>query len=907
SYEKDDVSLTFDEANNFMHPLIISKRGLYEECYGENCDFEEVEEVLGRTKAAYEYYYTFTCKTFRKNCQVTCHYRKDCSFGNWGSWSGGGNRGGECVTQTRYRPYNNPIQTIKKRWNCNGLHISCPDSPSETRVYCNCKKAVCTLGTWSVWTGEIPQGTCATQSRHQTYKVSWSTEAKVGSCQDVNKKCKDPVVDLRKRCSCKKAICSLRNWSKWSGSARPGECATQTRTRSYDKSIVYEQRRDCSDVRQDCPAPTNEQRNFCDCRYATCALGEWTEWNPKVLRKGVCGQRQSRRKTYEMSLAYQDHVDSCPSLPQKCLNDVVETRQQCMCAFRDSCTVSEWSKWSEDVTEEGCKIQTRTKAYVSPLKHAQGDHCKGLNTECIEEPQETRTFCKCKYVKCKLGNWNEWSDLAVSAGSCGEQTRTQSYTAKEVFIDRVGDCNALPTICPADKQEKRYMCKCKTVKCEVGDWSGWQGDIPIDTCAFQERRKFITTTNQVTVKANSCEGVATTCGEPPNESRKMCNCSYRHDCTLKDWGPWNGDVPDVGCAVQIRTRDYNNSINHVEQESCNGLDVCPVIRDETRTKCNCNQVICEWTDWLRESFDPETNCYQKIRVKNKSAGLQKLERIGSCDEIQTICSNKEIERHKECVSGGGGRQIITSPPPAAPETTLAPTTEFKPATYVSLGCFTDHHKDPRPLPLLYLNIRSEIDWHDLTKTVQACAEEAKKKRLQYFGVQFYGECWGGPHAAKTYNHDGPSKKCYKGVGAQYTNAVYRLENMPACSNEMSFTAKVSSGAVSEGVWCAGNSNKYQWIVVNVNGAKKISGIGTQGGNKDSWVTLYSLEYSEDGESWLPYKEEGATKVFAGNSDRFTLENYWLKYPLNARFLRFKPKSWSSTHVCMKVRLYGCDV
>jgi hypothetical protein len=38
------------------------------------------------------------------------------------------------------------------------------------------------------------------------------------------------------------------------------------------------------------------------------------------------------------------------------------------------------------------------------------------------------------------------------------------------------------------------------------------------------------------------------------------------------------------------------------------------------------------------------------------------------------------------------------------------------------------------------------------------------------------------------------------------------------------------------------------------------GIGTQGGDRDSWVTLYTLEYSEEGESWLPYKEEGETKV-----------------------------------------------
>jgi len=334
--------------------------------------------------------------------------------------------------------------------------------------------------------------------------------------------------------------------------------------------------------------------------------------------------------------------------------------------------------------------------------------------------------------------------------------------------------------------------------------------------------------------------------------------------------------------------------------------VCPVIRDETRTKCNCNEVICEWTDWFRAGFDPETSCYHEVRVKNISAGMNKIEKFGSCDGVNGFCSDKEVERRKECVSGGGGNVVITSPTPVTQATTLAPTTAFQPATFVSLGCFADLGEKLRPLPLLYFNARGDVDWYNMRKTVQRCAEEAKKKRFEYFSVQFFGECWGGPKAGKTFARDGPSKNCWSGVGKQKANAVYRLEDMPACSKELDFKAQVSSGAVSEGAWCAGNSNEYQWIVVDLSGAKRISGIGTQGGSKDSWVTLYSLEYSEEGESWLPYKEGGVTKVFAGNSDRFTLETHWIDFPIDAQFLRFKPQSWTSTHVCMKIKLYGCN-
>ena len=74
------------------------------------------------------------------------------------------------------------------------------------------------------------------------------------------------------------------------------------------------------------------------------------------------------------------------------------------------------------------------------------------------------------------------------------------------------------------------------------------------------------------------------------------NCSHREDCTLKEWGAWSGDVPSVGCAVQIRNREYNKSIIYIEQESCEGLDVCPAIRDETRTKCKYSYVFC--TDFM---------------------------------------------------------------------------------------------------------------------------------------------------------------------------------------------------------------------------------------------------------------------------------------------------------------------
>ena len=58
-------------------------------------------------------------------------------------------------------------------------------------------------------------------------------------------------------------------------------------------------------------------------------------------------------------------------------------------------------------------------------------------------------------------------------------------------------------------------------------------------------------------------------------------------------------------------------------------------------------------------------------------------------------------------------------------------------------------------------------------------------RLEYFGMQFYGECWSGLDAGKTFARDGPSEACYEGVGEKKANAVYRIEDLPGKQEQIS--------------------------------------------------------------------------------------------------------------------------
>ncbi|EDO39263.1 predicted protein [Nematostella vectensis] len=66
----------------------------------------------------------------------------------------------------------------------------------------------------------------------------------------------------------------------------------------------------------------------------------------------------------------------------------------------------------------------------------------------------------------------------------------------------------------------------------------------------------------------------------------------------------------------------------------------------------------------------------------------------------------------------------------------------------------------------------------MAATVRQCAEQAKAAGFQYFAIQYYGECWSGTGENKSFSRYGPSSNCWSGVGGEWTNAVYRLQNMP---------------------------------------------------------------------------------------------------------------------------------
>ncbi|KAL9978610.1 hypothetical protein ACROYT_G016146 [Oculina patagonica] len=109
-----------------------------------------------------------------------------------------------------------------------------------------------------------------------------------------------------------------------------------------------------------------------------------------------------------------------------------------------------------------------------------------------------------------------------------------------------------------------------------------------------------------------------------------------------------------------------------------------------------------------------------------------------------------------------------------------------------------------------------------------------------------------------------------------------------------------------GAWCTRTNNGNQWLQVYFGRETRVSKVATQGRyDNDYKVTSYSLSYSVDGSHWAWYRlVDGHIKVFGGNIDRNTPVYHSLHSPIQAKYLRFHPKTWLS-HICMRGEVYGC--
>ncbi|KAM4605012.1 contactin-associated protein-like 4 [Polymixia lowei] len=110
-----------------------------------------------------------------------------------------------------------------------------------------------------------------------------------------------------------------------------------------------------------------------------------------------------------------------------------------------------------------------------------------------------------------------------------------------------------------------------------------------------------------------------------------------------------------------------------------------------------------------------------------------------------------------------------------------------------------------------------------------------------------------------------------------------------------------------GGWSPLNSDRYQWLEVDLGGRTQVTAVATQGryGSSD-WLTAYLLMFSDTGHNWKQYRQEDSIGSFPGNSNADSVVQYKLQQPVVARYLRLVPLEWNpSGRIGLRLETYGC--
>uniref|UniRef100_A0A8C1TJN2 Contactin associated protein like 2b n=1 Tax=Cyprinus carpio TaxID=7962 RepID=A0A8C1TJN2_CYPCA len=113
--------------------------------------------------------------------------------------------------------------------------------------------------------------------------------------------------------------------------------------------------------------------------------------------------------------------------------------------------------------------------------------------------------------------------------------------------------------------------------------------------------------------------------------------------------------------------------------------------------------------------------------------------------------------------------------------------------------------------------------------------------------------------------------------------------------------------VGNGGWSPSDSDRYQWLQVDLRARKQITAIATQGRYSSSdWTKHYRLLYSDTGSNWKPYRQDSNIWTFSGNWNSERAMRHELQHPFVARFVRFIPLDCSEEgRIGLRVELYGC--
>jgi len=238
-------------------------------------------------------------------------------------------------------------------------------------------------------------------------------------------------------------------------------------------------------------------------------------------------------------------------------------------------------------------------------------------------------------------------------------------------------------------------------------------------------------------------------------AERSCNT---HPCQ-PEWyqSDWSSCSRTCGKGIQKRKIYCRRKVSPFRFESLSDSS-CSRDKPSGATQRSCNAIIChaEWkpTAWSQCS----STCAGGVKKRSLICKRRNdLGRMVVAPEIHCHHAPKPLTI-MDCNSD-------------VPCPTSAPLMRYR-----GLGCFKDGRVE-HAIPEHVKSFRSTIDWSNMGKTINECAEYVHKNypKNKVFAVQFYGECWTGSEAEYTYDIYGPSNECWENVGKQYTNYVYTFE------------------------------------------------------------------------------------------------------------------------------------
>ena len=110
-------------------------------------------------------------------------------------------------------------------------------------------------------------------------------------------------------------------------------------------------------------------------------------------------------------------------------------------------------------------------------------------------------------------------------------------------------------------------------------------------------------------------------------------------------------------------------------------------------------------------------------------------------------------------------------------------------------------------------------------------------------------------------------------------------------------------------WTAQTNSASEWLQIDLGSLRRVTGIITQGARDFGhiqYVAAYRVAYSDDGENWTEYRDQGAVegKIFPGNFDNNSHKKNMFETPFLARFVRILPVAWHN-RITLRVELLGC--